>query len=90
LPAVDPQHPALEGRLGALRIYSTCYRVLSANGDPRAGETLDAAYHLLQERAATIKDESLRCSYLENIPHHREIIALWKKQDRLSASRAEC
>jgi hypothetical protein len=82
--------PALEGTLGALRIYSTCYRVLSANGDPRAGETLDAAYHLLQERAATIEDEDLRRSYLENVPHHREIIALWKTQDRLSASQAEC
>ena len=76
--------------MGALRIYSTCYRVLSANEDPRAGEILDAAYHQLQERAATIEDEDLRRSYLENVPHHREITALWEKQDRLSASREEC
>jgi hypothetical protein len=45
---------------------------------------------LIQERANKIDDETLRRSYLENVPHHREIIALWKKQDHLSASRAEC
>jgi hypothetical protein len=49
-------HPALEGTLEPLRIYLTCYRVLQANGDPRASEVLDAAYRLLQERAATIED----------------------------------
>jgi len=83
-------HPALAGTLDPLRIYLTCYRVLQANRDARASEILDAAYHLLQERAATIEDEDLRRSYLENVPHHRELIALWKKQNRLSASRAEC
>jgi tetratricopeptide (TPR) repeat protein len=72
-------HPALEGTLEPLRIYVTCYRVLLANGDPRAGETLDAAYRLLQERAATIEDENLRRSYLENVAAHREIVALWEK-----------
>ena len=45
-------HPALEGTLEPLRIYLTCYRVLLANRDPRAGEILVGCPHLLQERAA--------------------------------------
>jgi predicted ATPase/DNA-binding SARP family transcriptional activator/class 3 adenylate cyclase len=68
-------HPALLGTLEPLRIYMTCYRVLLANRDPRAGEILHAAYHLLQERAAKIDDENLRRSYLENVAAHREIAA---------------
>jgi len=81
--------PALEGTKEPLRIYLTCYRVLSANGDRRAAEILDTAYRLLQERAATIEDENLRRSYLENVPAHREIVALWEKTTPrpLSASR---
>jgi hypothetical protein len=31
-------HPALEGTLGPLRIYLTCYHILHANGNLRAGE----------------------------------------------------
>lgn len=72
-------HPALHGTLEPLRIYLTCYRVLSAIGDPRAGNILDAAYNLLQERADTIEDKALRRSYLENVAAHREIVALWNK-----------
>jgi hypothetical protein len=41
---------------------------------------LEAAYRLLLERAAAIEDEGLRRSYLENVPYHREIIALWQKR----------
>ena len=62
-----------------LRVYLTCYRVLRANDTPRAGEVLAAAYHLLQERAATIEDADLRCSYLENVAAHREIVSLWEE-----------
>ncbi|HUT17943.1 MAG TPA: tetratricopeptide repeat protein, partial [Anaerolineae bacterium] len=76
-------HPALEGTLEPLRIYLTCYRVLQANGDPRGGEILDAAYHLLQKRAATIEDEDLRRSYVENVAVHREIVATWKETSHL-------
>ena len=50
-----------------------------ANGRRRAGEILDTAYRLLQEWAATIEDENLRRSYLENAATHREILALWEK-----------
>jgi tetratricopeptide (TPR) repeat protein len=73
-------HPALEGTIEPLRIYLTCYRVLQANGDPRSGEILDAAYRLLQERAARIEDDDLRRSYLENVAAHREIVAAWNEE----------
>jgi tetratricopeptide (TPR) repeat protein len=84
------RYPRLECLFEPLRAYLTCYDVLRAVGDPRAEEVLEAAYRLLQERAAAIQDEGLCRSYLENVPYHREIVTLWKKQDRLSASRAEC
>jgi tetratricopeptide (TPR) repeat protein len=67
--------PALHGLFEPLRVYLTCCRVLLANGDPRAGEVLEGGYRLIQERAATIEDEDLRRSYLENVPAHRAIVA---------------
>jgi tetratricopeptide (TPR) repeat protein len=80
-------HPALHGTLEPLRIYLTCYRVLLANGDPRAEKILDAAHRLLQERAATIEDQELRRSYLENVAAHREIVTLWEDALRPKAKR---
>jgi len=56
-----------------LRVYLTCYRVLLANGDPRAGDVLNTAYRFLQELAAKISDEEERRSFLENVAAHREI-----------------
>ncbi|MCP4542136.1 MAG: AAA family ATPase [Chloroflexi bacterium] len=58
-------------------IYLTCYRILRANLDPRAETILDTAYHLLQEQAAKITDEEMRCSFLENVAIHREIVREW-------------
>jgi adenylate cyclase len=58
-----------------VRIYLTCYRVLRACGDPRAGEVLEEGYRNLQDRAALIGDEELERSFLEKVPWHRELIA---------------
>ena len=63
----------LDGTEEPCRIYQTCYRVLRANDDPRAGDVLHTAYHLLQERAAKISDREMRRSFLERIAAHREI-----------------
>jgi tetratricopeptide (TPR) repeat protein len=71
--------PALEGTVEPVRVYLTCYRVLCALGDPRAEGVLDAGYELLQERGAMIEDEDLRRSFLENVPHHRELVAEWEE-----------
>jgi len=63
----------LDGTRERFRVYLTCYRVLQANGDPRADDILETAYRLLQKHAATISDEEQRRSFLENVAVHREI-----------------
>ena len=64
------------------RIYMTCYHVLRANQDPRAQEILITAHRLVQERAATITNEKMRRSFLENVPTHREILSEFSKRDQ--------
>jgi adenylate cyclase len=68
---------SLDGTGEPFRVYLTCYRVLRANGDPRAEELLNTAHRLLQEDAANIDDEGLRRSFLENVAAHRQILAAW-------------
>jgi tetratricopeptide (TPR) repeat protein len=68
---------ALYGAMEPLRIRLTCYRVLDAAGDPRAGGVLETAHTLLMERAEGIEDEALRLSYLDNVRAHQEIRRLW-------------
>jgi tetratricopeptide (TPR) repeat protein len=75
----DEFNPLLRAIHEPLWIYLTCYRVLQASGDPRAREVLTNAHTMLQERAHKIDDEDLRRSYLENVPYHREIVALWEE-----------
>ncbi len=72
---------ALYGAMEPLRIRLTCYRVLDAAGDPRAGGVLETAHTLLMERAEGIEDEALRLSYLDNVRAHREIRRLWTARD---------
>jgi tetratricopeptide (TPR) repeat protein len=62
------------GMVEPLWMYLTCYRVLRANLDPRAQDTLNTAHRLLQERAAKIDDEELRRLFLENVSAHQEIV----------------
>jgi tetratricopeptide (TPR) repeat protein len=57
-------------------IRLTCYRVFQASGDPRAVDFLQQTYDLLMEYADGIGDEAMRNSFLENVPWHREIVAL--------------
>ena len=59
-------------------IRLTCYRVLKAAGDPCAGDILHQTYDLLMEYADGIGDETMRNSFLENVPWHREIVAEWE------------
>ncbi len=68
------------------RVYVACYRVLQASQDPRAQDILDAAYHLLQERAAKIADDELRRSFLENVAIHREIENLLSPSARAAST----
>ncbi|MBE7552040.1 MAG: tetratricopeptide repeat protein [Anaerolineales bacterium] len=70
----------LYGTREPFRVYLTCYLVLQAGHDARAGDVLAAAYRLLQERSAEIVDERLRRFYLENIPAHQEIVRAFSHQ----------
>jgi predicted ATPase/DNA-binding SARP family transcriptional activator len=73
---------ALDSAEEPFMVYLTCYRVLLAHQDPRAGEILNAAYTRLQECAGKIKDDELRGSYLEKVPEYRELVKAWGKQKR--------
>ena len=64
----------LEGTDDPFWVSQICYRVLIATGDSRAPEILETAHALLQERAARIDDETLRRSFMESMPAHREIV----------------
>lgn len=58
-----------------MELYVACIRVFAAVGDARLPECLHQAHALLQERAAKINDETLRYSFLHNVPSHRQIEA---------------
>jgi adenylate cyclase len=73
-------HGSLDGIYSTIKIYLICCQVLQANQDRRARDILQAAYTMLQERAARIDDEALRRSYLENVPANREIAHLWAQE----------
>jgi DNA-binding SARP family transcriptional activator/Tfp pilus assembly protein PilF len=65
------------GAIEPFRIWLTCYRVLEACQDPRAGEVLATAYERLQAQRSNIHDEDLARTFLENVAAHRELIAAY-------------
>lgn len=62
-------------------IRLTIYQVLTAQQDPRADAILAQLYQEVQTQAAKIKNDTQRATFLENIPEHRDIVALWQKHD---------
>ena len=58
-----------------LRLYLTCYAVLTAAGAARAGALLQHAVALLQARADRIADADMRAAYLQ-IAAHRALLKL--------------
>ncbi len=68
----------LDGAEEPLWVLLTCYRVLRAAHDPRAGRMLRTAHGLLQEQAAQIGGDDLRRSFLEGVVVHREIAAAYR------------
>jgi predicted ATPase/DNA-binding SARP family transcriptional activator/Flp pilus assembly protein TadD len=67
----------LDGTDEPFQIYLTCYRVLKAHGDARAGPLLDEAHDLLCTRAGFLTEEGDQVAFLHNVPAHRELMALW-------------
>jgi hypothetical protein len=69
----------IDGLDEPMQVYLTCFQVLRANRDSRAGDLINTAYKILKERADEIKDEEMRHSYLDNVAVNREIIDAWEK-----------
>jgi tetratricopeptide (TPR) repeat protein len=63
-------------------VYLRCYRILTANGDPRAIAVLNNAHVLLEAYASEIGDAAPRQSFLENVASHREIMQAWSALPR--------
>jgi len=76
-------HIVLDISSEPVRIFLICYRVLAANEDPRAADILQRGYQLVQTLLATIEDEELRHSFLNNVAANREVIALVNEGERL-------
>ncbi len=74
------QDGTLEGTDQPLRVYLSCYLVLSGMDDPRAKGILNAAHDMIKTRANGIADPSGRQVFLENITYNREILSLWEKR----------
>ena len=73
----------LEGMNEPRLIELTCHRVLSGAGDDvRAAVWIGRAHAAVQAQAATIADAGLRRGFLQNIPHHRDIIDAWTAHGR--------
>lgn len=69
-----------------LQVYVTCHRVFTATGHvEKARSILSYAYTTIQNRAAKIQDETLRTSFLTNIPHNRFILQAWDEYQALLA-----
>jgi class 3 adenylate cyclase/tetratricopeptide (TPR) repeat protein len=75
-----------EGTEEPLRLPLTCYQVLAAAGDPRADKVLRQAHDDLQAKAARISDPQARQGFLQQVPHHRAILALWQGRRRADSS----
>ncbi len=72
----------LIGTLEPFWVYWTCYMVLDAFKDPRRARFLEGVYKRLNERAAKITKENLRRTFLEEIPHHQQIVLTWENENR--------
>lgn len=70
----------LEGADEPLRIYLTCYHVLTACQNARAPAVLQAAHTLLQTQAAQIEDEELRRRFLTNVPFNEEVAGIFSSR----------
>ncbi len=71
---------SLDGTEEPMRVHLVCHRVLAAAADPRAAPLLQHAHQELTARAGRISDPARRRSFLEAVPHHRQIAEAWALQ----------
>lgn len=72
---------SFDGTEEPLLLPLTCYRVLRAAGDARAAEVLVAAVAELQAQAERIGEPRARRGFLEQVPHHAELMAAWSSRE---------
>jgi predicted ATPase/class 3 adenylate cyclase len=81
----------LEGADRPRLIELTAYQTLARAQDPRAADWLARAHAALMAQADVISqhstDPALRYGFLNNIPHHRAIVAAWARQTSQPADR---
>ncbi len=78
--AADTAPSYFDGAEWPRLIEVTVHRVLAAAGDPAATAWLQRAHQTMMTKAEAITDATLRQMFLTNIPHHRDIVALWAAQ----------
>jgi hypothetical protein len=60
--------------------YRVCAEVFDTLGDLTcARAAVEAGYAELMQRAARISEPEWRASYLENVPEHRAMGAMWEQ-----------
>jgi tetratricopeptide (TPR) repeat protein len=57
------------------QLFLSCYQVLSAAGDARAAQVLEAAYARLHRQVSQISDATGRQAFWEDVPSHRALLA---------------
>ncbi|MBK8900813.1 MAG: tetratricopeptide repeat protein [Anaerolineaceae bacterium] len=70
----------LSGANDPVRIYLTCHNLLAYEDAAQAEKWLLRGKAWLDQRAAAISDPAMRQTYLSDIPSHRELQDLFKKQ----------
>jgi len=67
------------------QVELTCHQVLAHAGDPRADAWLVRAHSALMAQVDAIgrstTDAMVRQGFLQNIPHHQEIVAAWANRE---------
>jgi DNA-binding SARP family transcriptional activator len=76
------KNPTMGGAEHPMRVYTRCIKVLQALQNERETTVIQQAYDIIQKQAAKLNGESRRM-YLENVPEHRAIVALWNAMQRL-------
>ena len=66
---------ALEGAIEGGEVYRAAFEVLSAAGDHRAADALDAGLRYVEEFAARIDEDDLRESFTQRVPAHAALAA---------------
>ena len=76
---------SIDGTEEPVRIYLTCYQALRTSNKAAAQKHLASALQLLQEQVEQLDDPAFRQAVLQNIPAHKELLALAVQTPALSA-----